>query len=79
MHEGRLFPKFRDDRGVDETLAAMFERSKEHYKMSSYPFVYGPNRFDFLIPVYEQQAQTPMEKIEELSLQWQNYIDDANR
>lgn len=72
------YPKFRDERGVDETLAMMFDGSKEIIN-EFLPFVYGPNRFDFLIPVYEQQAQTPMEKIEELSLQWQTYIDDANR
>lgn len=71
------YPKFRDERAVDESLVAMFDGSKEI--INEYlPFVYGPNRFDMLIPVYEQQAATPIEKIEELSLQWENYINDAN-
>lgn len=72
------YPKFRDERAVDESLAAMFDGSKEI--INEYlPFVYGPNRYDMLIPVYENQESTPAEKIEELSLQWQSYIDDANR
>jgi len=72
------YPKFRDERAVDESLAAMFDGSKEI--INEYlPFVYGPNRYDMLIPVYENQESTPAEKIEELSLQWQSYIDDANK
>ena len=72
------YPKFRDERAVDESLAAMFDGSKEI--INEYlPFVYGPNRYDMLIPVYESQESTPAEKIEELSLQWQAYIDDANK
>jgi ABC-type glycerol-3-phosphate transport system substrate-binding protein len=72
------YPKFRDERAVDESLVAMFDGSKEIVN-EFLPFVYGPNRYDLLIPVYEQQSKTPIEATEELSLQWENYINDANK
>lgn len=71
------YPRFRDERAVDETLALMYDDNTvivNEYQ----PFVYGTDTGnDFLWNVYGL-AQTPAEKLEELNTKWESLIADAN-
>ena len=72
------YPNFRDARAVDETLVLMFDPETE--VINDYiSFVYGTDTGpDFYWDVYGL-AQTPAEKIEELSNKWESLINDANK
>lgn len=68
------YPKFRDSRAVDETLAMMYEG---HSAYGLHPLVYGISTGDICYTVGVGE-QTPAELIQSVSQKWQVLIDDAN-
>jgi hypothetical protein len=72
------YPKFRDERAVDETLALMFDPNTEVVQEFQ-PFVYGTDPGpDFLWDVYAL-AVTPAEKLESMTAKWETLLADANK
>lgn len=72
------YPKFRDERAVDETLALMYDPNTEVIQEYQ-PFVYGTDvGADYCWDVYAL-AKTPAEKLEELTSKWDSLIADANK
>lgn len=70
------YPKYRDERAVDETLTMMYDTAKENNDFLA--LVYGTSYGDFTYNLYAL-ANTPAEKIEEMAGTWQALIDDANK
>ena len=71
----QYYPKFKDDRAVDETIAMMLD---EKHKQTSYlPMISEIDYGDFCYPVYAG-ATTPAKKIEELSTKWDKKIEKVN-
>jgi len=72
------YPRFRDERAVDETLALMYDPNTEVVQEYQ-PFVYGTDvGADFCWSVYAL-AVTPAEKLEEMTSKWEALIADANK
>lgn len=71
------YPKFRDERAVDETLAMMFDEAVENNDYSPYigGLDLGPT---FIWNVYGRDA-TPAQKVEESQGAVQSLIDEANK
>lgn len=69
------YDRFRDERAVDETLELMYQEGRG--TVWYLPLVYGTGYGDIAYNIYAL-ANTPAEKIEELSATWQSLIDDAN-
>lgn len=73
------YPKFRDERAVDETLVRMLVDSSTEVIEEYQPFVYGTDPGpDFLWEVYGL-GKTPAEKLEEMTTKWDTAIEEANK
>jgi multiple sugar transport system substrate-binding protein len=70
------YPRFRDERAVDETLAMMYDGAIENNDYLS--LVYGTSYGDFAWDLYAL-TKTPAEKVEEVQGTWQSLIEDANK
>lgn len=71
----QYYPKFRDDRAVEETLMYMYE--EDHKQLSYLPMVSKIDYGDFCYGVYALAA-TPAQQIDKLTTSWNTEIENAN-
>ena len=75
VYKEDYYPKFRDDRAVDETLMMM--REEDHKRADYVDMISDIDYGDYCYGVYAL-ASTPAKKVEELSTQWDKMISNAN-